>query len=150
MNQLATEYDSDFHAWIQHHITLLKEGRFGEIDAEHLILELEDMGKSNLRDLESRFIILIAHLLKWQFQPDKRSNSWSSSINEQRVRIARLLRKTPSLKRELYNAIEDALPDTLEIAVDDTTLPPSIFPNKCPYTIEQLLDKTFYPESKDF
>lgn len=150
MNQLATEYDSDFHAWIQHHITLLKEGRFGEIDAEHLILELEDMGKSNLRDLESRFIILIAHLLKWQFQPDKRSNSWSSSINEQRVRIARLLRKTPSLKRELYNAIEDALPDALEIAVDDTTLPPSIFPNKCPYTIEQLLDKTFYPESKDF
>jgi len=67
MNKFAKIYDSDFNAWIQTQIHLLKQGRTSELDVAHLIEELEDMGKSNVRELESRFIILITHLLKWQF-----------------------------------------------------------------------------------
>lgn len=145
MNYLATQYEQDFNAWIQQHIELLKQGRTNEIDVIHLIEELEDMGKSNLRELESRFVILIAHLLKWQFQPEKQSSSWRGSISEQRVQLLRLLRKIPSLKPELQNAIVDAYPDALKIAMSETGLPHSTFPECCMYCIEQLLDEDFYP-----
>jgi len=149
----AELYEHDFNAWIHNQISLLKAGKTNEIDIEHLIEELEDMGKSNLRELESRFIILIAHLLKWQFQlatletqwQDFEGKSWRKTIIEQRAQLLHLLRKVPSLKRELPNAIIDAYPDALDLAIDETNLPESTFPKTCPYTIEQLLDKYFYP-----
>jgi len=138
-------YEYDFNEWIVQQIALLKQGRTNEIDAIHLITELEEMGKSNLRELENRFIILIAHLLKWQFQPNQQSSSWRGSINEQRLQLSRLLRKTPSLKPEVIHAVTEVYQDALELAIDDTGLAASTFPTTCPYSIEQLLDKTFYP-----
>lgn len=74
MSTLQLEYEHDFHSWINQHIALLKTGQFNELDTEHLIEELEDMGKSNVRELESRFVILIAPMLKWQFQTDKQNS----------------------------------------------------------------------------
>jgi hypothetical protein len=154
MSKLATEYERDFNAWIQQHITLLKQGRVTEIDVEHLILELEEMGKSNLRELESRFIILIAHLLKWQFQIKQLTNrwqefegkSWRQTLIEQRLQIRKQLKNTPSLKSHLPDIVREAYPYSVELATDETGLPESTFPNECPYTLEQLLDKTFYPD----
>lgn len=144
-NKLISEYSNDFFNWIKQHIAILKEHRLEEIDIEHLIEELEDMGKSNVRELESRLIVLIAHLLKWQFQSDKRSSSWNGSIVEQRVRLLRLLKKMPSLKRELQSAIEDAYGDAILIASRETGLPETIFPRLCSYSVEQLLNIEFYP-----
>jgi hypothetical protein len=157
MSNLATEYDRDFDSWIQQHITLLKQGRVNEIDVEHLIEELEDMGKSNPRELENRFVILIAHLLKWQFQLKRLSEkwqefdgrSWQQSIIEQRSQIHKLLKNIPSLKRYTQNAVIEAYPYALKIAIKETQLPSSTFPDDCPYTIEQLLDDDFYPEPQD-
>lgn len=106
------------------------------------------MGKSNIRELESQFVILIAHLLKWQFQPEKQSSSWHGSIDEQRVQLSRLLRKIPSLKRELQNAISDSYPDALYLAIKEIKLSQSTFPQTCSYTIEQLFDKAFYPDAQ--
>jgi len=140
-------YEYDFNEWIAQQVALLKQGKMGEIDVVHLITELEDMGKSNLRELESRLIILIAHLLKWQFQPNQQSSSWRGSINEQRLQLSRLLRKTPSLKRELTHTVAEVYLDALELATDDTGLAAATFPTTCPYSIEQLLDKTFYPSN---
>ena len=156
---LKTEYEQDFQQWIEHHITLLKEGRFNEIDAEHLIEELEDMGKSNVHELESRLIILIAHLLKWHIQlpimktqriyEDYDGKSWRKTIIEQRAQIIYLFKKVPSLKSKTQNAINNTYSEAMTLAVDETGLPESLFPIECPYTVEQLLDKSFYPESKD-
>jgi len=98
-----------------------------------------------LRELESRLIILIAHLLKWQFQPNQQSSSWRGSIREQRAKLLHLFKYVPSLKRHVDEVIQAAYPDALELAVDETGLATSIFPITCPYSIEQLLDKTFYP-----
>jgi len=153
---LKTEYEQDFHRWIEYHIALLKEGRFNEIDVEHLIEELEDMGKSNLRELRSRLVVLIAHLLKWEYQLKQLQNqwehytgkSWKGTIIVQRNHIIKLLKDNPSLKRFFLEAMTDAYPDALESAIEETGLPELIFPSECPYTIEQLLDKKFYPESK--
>ena len=138
------DYENDFSAWALYNAQLLREGKFAELDVEHLIEELEDMG-NNRPELANRFIILIAHLLKWEYQPDNRSSSWQGSINEPRVRISRLLRNKPSLKPSLLNAIVDAYSDAVELASDDTGLAKSTFPTTCPYSLEQLLEKRFFP-----
>ena len=155
MNKFAELYEHDFNAWIHNQISLLKAGKTNEIDIEHLIEELEDMGKSNLRELESRFIILIAHLLKWQFQlatletqwQDFEGKSWRKTIIEQRAQLLYLLKKVPSLQQKLQNAVTEAYLEAVMLAVKESKLSQSIFPIDCPYTIEQLLDDDFYPEN---
>ncbi|BAP55360.1 hypothetical protein THII_1063 [Thioploca ingrica] len=155
MNKFTELYEHDFNAWIHNQISLLKAGKTNEIDIEHLIEELEDMGKSNLRELESRFIILIAHLLKWQFQlatletqwQDFEGKSWRKTIIEQRTQLLYLLKKVPSLKQKLQNAVTEAYLEAVMLVVKESKLSKSIFPIDCPYTIEQLLDDDFYPEN---
>lgn len=139
-------YDHDFNLWIQRHILLLKEARFSEIDTTHLIEELEDMAKSDARELVSRLIILIAHLLKWQHQPEIQGNSWLSSIIEQRAQILFLLEELPSFNNKMSEAIHKAYPKAREVAVKETGL--SAFPEQCPYNEKQLLDEDFYPDNK--
>ena len=142
---LQTLYDSDFNAWIQQNILLLKESRLNEIDTTHLIEELEDMGKSNKRELKSRLRVLIAHLLKWQYQAEQRSISWESSIREHRKELSFLLKDIPSLKNAVDGAVVEIYTDAVEWASDETNIPQQVFPALCPYTQKQLLDKDFYP-----
>jgi Domain of unknown function DUF29 len=138
-------YEQDFYSWIQHHVALLKESRFDDIDVANLIEELEGMAKKDERELISRLIILIAHLLKWQYQPDMQGNSWSSSIIEQRAQILFLLEDVPSLKNKMPQSVLRAYPKAIEIAVRETRL--SNFPQQCPYSDKQLLDEDFYPDN---
>jgi hypothetical protein len=145
MNKLAVEYEQDIYMWTLHNAQLLKQRRWDEVDVEHLIEELETMARRDQRELVSRFIVLLTHLLKWQFQPTQRSNSWEGSIVEQRIQIMRLLKSAPSLKNYCPEAIADAYPDAVKIAVRETKLVAEIFPNDCPYTITQLLDESFFP-----
>jgi hypothetical protein len=154
MMDLKCEYDQNFHQWIEHHIALLREGRFNEIDTDHLIEELEDMARRDRDELVSRLVVLSAHLLKWQFQLGQLSEwwkefdgrSWRRSIIEQRHEILRQLRNKPSLNSYLPDAVIEAYPDALGSAIEETNLPESIFPQTCPYPLELLLDNKFYPE----
>jgi Domain of unknown function DUF29 len=149
------EYEQDFHQWIEHHITLLRDGRLNEIDVEHLIEELEGMAGRDRNELVSRLKILIAHLLKWQFQLQQLSErwkefdgrSWQRSIIEQRSEIADQLENIPSLKNNLNELVALAYPKAVKLSMKETKLPSSTFPHDCPYTIEQLLNDDFYPES---
>jgi hypothetical protein len=93
MNKVV-DYETDFYHWALHNAQLLKEGKFSELDVEHLIEELEEMG-NNRQELASRFMVLIGHLLKWEYQPNHRSSSWESSINEQRLQINWLIQDKP-------------------------------------------------------
>lgn len=145
MTALQLEYEQDFYSWIHKNIEILKQRKFSELDVDILIDELESMAKRDIRELVSRFMILIAHLLKWQFQPTRRSSSWNGSICEQRIRIIKQLKESPSLKNQLTEAVKAAYPDALELAMKETHLAVTVFPNECPYLIEQLLDKNFYP-----
>jgi hypothetical protein len=142
----ADLYQQDINQWIAQQIQLLQEQRFAEVDIEHLIVELEDMGKSNIRELKSRLVILIAHLLKWQFQVDNRSTSWQGSIREQRVQLLILLEDVPSLKRRFNEIVLTAYPNALQLALEETQLAKNQLPESCPYSMQQLLDKQFYPE----
>ncbi|BAP54299.1 hypothetical protein THII_0002 [Thioploca ingrica] len=139
----SIDYETDFYAWAQYNADLLRQRQFSELDIEHLVEELESMGKRDRRELTSRFKILLAHLLKWQYQPSYRCSSWRGSIAEQRLQINDLIKANPSLKSYLPEAIIFAYPEALELASDETGLPQSIFPTTCTYSIEQLLDKNF-------
>jgi hypothetical protein len=144
---IKTLYEQDFYSWVQHHVALLKDSRFDEIDVDNLIEELEGMAKKDERELISRLIILIAHLLKWRYQPDMQSNSWSSSIIEQRAQVLFLLEDVPSLRNKMPDAMLRAYPKALEVAVKETGL--SCFPKDCPYSEKHLLDEDFFPEDEN-
>jgi len=146
MSNLAELYDSDYDSWLQQNLELLRQCRFEELDIQHLIEEMEDMGKKERADLGSRLLILVAHLLKWQFQPTHRCSSWRGSIAEQRIKILRRLRLSPSLRPHLPGAIAEAYSDAVELATDETGLDHGVFPGQCPYTPEELLDRAFLPD----
>lgn len=148
-------YHQDFDAWIHDQISLLKAGKMDALDTLHLIEELEEMGKNNRRELSSHLKILIAHLLKWQFQLAALSDKWESyegkswrlTIIEQRSQLMDLLEDVPSLRRELESTVEKAYPKAVLFAIKETRLPKTTFPETCPYTLNQLLDDEFFPES---
>ncbi|MEK7990616.1 MAG: DUF29 domain-containing protein [Thiotrichaceae bacterium] len=147
-------YEKDFYAWIYHNIELVRSKKWDEIDPELLIEELESMAKRDKHELVSHLAILIAHLLKWQFQykqlsemwQEFKGDSWERSISEQRQQIARQLKMSPSLKSYFAKAVEEAFSDAVYLAVKETHLSFETFPTTCPYSIEQLSDDDFYPE----
>jgi hypothetical protein len=142
----ATLYDTDFHAWTLQQADLLRQGEYDQLDTEHLIEEIEDMGKSQQRELSSRLVVLIAHLLKWHFQADKRSRSWQATIRVQRHQLLELLRQNPSLRTRLDRAITEAYEVAVNTAWVETGLDYMTFPPACPYTSQQILDSDFFPE----
>jgi len=142
---MAELYDEDFFAWTIHNATLLKQGKLAEIDIHNIAEELESMGKRDKRQLINRLVILLAHLLKWENQPDKRSNGWRGTIKEQRRRILRLLADSPSLKSEIDNQLDKTYESAVTISADETLMDESDFPKHCPYTVIEILDNDFYP-----
>ncbi len=145
MERIAN-YDKDFHAWLIDTAGLIREKRFGEIDAEHVAEELEAMSKSEKRELLNRLTVLLAHLLKWQFQPARRSRSWRNTLSTQRIDISELLEDSPSLKTEIMGKIGPAYEKAAMAAEDETGIDKQSFPHRCPFTLEQILDKEFFPE----
>lgn len=140
-------YEQDFFAWTVQNAQLLREGNLSDLDILNIAEELESMGKHDKRTLLSRLTVLLMHLLKWHFQASFRSKSWELTIKEQRRQIEKLLKDSPSLKRYLYDAgIRETFADALEIACDETGLPATAFHDNCPYSMEQLLDKQFFPD----
>jgi len=142
-------YEKDFYAWTVEMAQALKSKAIDQLDFEHLSEELEDMGASQERELESRLAILIMHLLKWEYQPTYQSKSWSLTIKEQRRKIQRRLSKTPSLKSKVNNMLDDVYGDALLSAQKETGLDESVFPKKLPYSLKELLDDNFYSKSSN-
>ncbi len=140
-------YDDDFAAWTREQARILRTGRFSELDIEHLIEEIEDLGASERRALESRLGVLLGHLLKWKYQPDyPHRKSWRATIREQRRQINRLLARNPSLKATLAEAVADAYQTGVNMVVAQTPLDDADLPGTCPFTVEQVLDDDYWPD----
>jgi len=142
----ARLYETDFYGWIQRQIATLRARNFAALDLENLIEEIDSMGKSEKRELESRLEQLLMHLLKWQYQPAHRGASWQASIREQRNRITDHLAENPSLKPQLPQAQAKAYRYAVQGASDETGLDIATFPQECPWTFEQMMDANFWPE----
>ncbi len=134
-----SRYEHDFYAWTQEQATLLREKRFAEVDLDHLIEEVETLGRSEWKELRSRLIILVMHLLKWHYQPRSEAKSWRNTIRTQREEIADLLAKNPSLRKEIPEILANAYHRARRRAADETDLDQAAFPDQCPWTIDEVL-----------
>ena len=134
-------YEDDVVAWASEQARLLRAGRFDQLDIQHIAEEIEDVGKSEQRELAARMAVLLAHLLKWQYKPERRGASWESTIREQRRSLARRLQKTPSLKSCLNDPDwwDDAWLDARTEAVRETGIGFETFPPACPWTASEVL-----------
>jgi hypothetical protein len=144
---LETSYDIDIVAWANEQARLLRAGRFDLLDLEHIAEEIEDVGKSERREIVSRMAVLLAHLLKWQYQPERRGNSWRRTVLAQRKELKVELKRTPSLR----HIIDD--PEWGEViwakavaqATEETGL--EDFPDICPWSAAEILDTDWWPEA---
>ncbi|MBD2628806.1 DUF29 domain-containing protein [Trichormus variabilis] len=144
MNTLEM-YTKDFHAWTQAQVNLLKTQQWDILDTVNLIEELETLGRKERQEIRNRLAVLLGHLLKWQFQAEKRTNSWLSTIKEQRIQIKLLLEDSPSLKPYLEEVFLTAHELGLALAIRETKLGEQVFPDLCPYTLEETLNSDFLP-----
>jgi hypothetical protein len=142
---MGSSYEKDVVAWANEQSALLRAGKFNLLDIEHIADEVEDVGKSEKRELESRLAVLMAHLLKWQFQPANRSKSWERTLRVQRKRAIQKLEETPSLTPLLSDPkwIDGAWGDAVTAAIKETGL--DTFPETCPWSVGNLLDLDFLP-----
>jgi hypothetical protein len=143
---VGTAYEADFAAWATEQAELLRAGRFSDLDVENLAEEVESMGRRQRRELESRLSVLMAHLTKWQIQPDLRSRSWTLTIRNQRDVLGKHLAENPSLRPRVPDAIGQAWPGALAIVEGDTAWLREMLPVACPWTPDQVLDASFLPE----
>ncbi len=147
MNAPASQlYEADFAAWALRNAQLLREGRIAEADLENISEELESLARKDRNELISHLVILLLHLLKYQYQKQRRNRGWRNSIVEQRYQVQRQLKLSPSLKPFLPTAMEEAYPDAVKLAVQETGLDKSVFPSEGPYTIEDVLREDFFGE----
>lgn len=138
-------YEQDFYQWALHNAELLRQGKLTEADIENIAEELESMSRRDRKELASQLAVLMAHLLKWQYQPKKRSKSWASTIVNQRVAIQRLLKGSPSLKYNIENVINDEFGAAFQIFEKETGISKKTLPEECPYSFDQLMDYDFLP-----
>lgn len=143
---MGTTYTTDFNLWIQRTTHLLRERRWHEIDLEHLIEEIEDLGKSERRGIASQLTRLLLHLLKWQYQPQRRSDSWLDSITDARTQIELAIKDSPTLRGYAIEQLKQSYQQAHSKAAKQTGIPLSVFPEECPYLLELVLEDDWLPE----
>ena len=139
-------YDRDFYAWANEQAALLRSGQLTAADIENIAEEIESMGKAEKRELISRLKGLLLHLLKWQFQPFLQGPSWETTIRVQRLDIGDLLSDNPSLKAQIPDVLARAYAKARMGAALETGLREETFPPACPWSFDQTMDDTFWPE----
>jgi hypothetical protein len=141
-------YEIDFYGWTQQQAAFLKSGCLSNLDIKNLIEEVESMGRSEKRELDSRLMVLLVHLLKWKYQPKRRGRSWELTIQGQRLNFLETLEENPSLKPQLEDILVRAYRKAKIQALKETKLAKNTFPDACPWELAQILDDNFYPENK--
>ena len=141
-----TSIDDDYALWAAEQAALVRARRVDRLDVENVAEELDGLGRSEEHQIDSRLEVLLTHLLKWQFQPGKRKPGWKASIDEQRVRLARILRKSPSLRSYPAESLRGSFIIGRNQAVSETGLDETVFPETCPYTVEEVFDPDYFPD----
>jgi hypothetical protein len=145
---MSEKYVTDFNSWINETAQLLREHRWHEIDVPNLIAEVEDLGKSERRGIASQLTRLLLHLLKWQYQPQRRSDSWLDSITDARTQIELAIEDSPSLGSYPTEHLETSYERARRQAAQQTGIDISRFPEACPYSLELVLAEDWLPQSE--
>jgi hypothetical protein len=141
------DYDTDFYAWAQQQAQALRAKDWAALDVDHLAEEVEDWRKTERRGVRSQLRLILSHLLKWRYQPDKRTDSWRGTIANGGVLVQEDLEDLPSLAPELESLAAWAYPRARRDAAQETDLPLATFPEACPWLPAQVLDEDFWPEA---
>lgn len=136
---LVRLYDKDFCKWTSTQSKLLRKGEYSKLDIENLIEEIEALGRSERRTLESYLEILLMHMLKDKYQPNKKTKSWELSIKNSKLKAGKVLKQNPSLKSKLSVIVKDAYESARLDAALETGLDEKTFPKECPWDIEELI-----------
>ncbi|MGN6317215.1 DUF29 domain-containing protein [Trinickia sp.] len=143
---MGTTYDEDVVLWAEEQATLLRAGELSRIDIEHIAEEIEDVAKSETREVMNRMAVLLTRLLEWRFVTGRRCASKQRGIKAERQHVAYLLAQAPSLTQKL--AVPDCMglmwAKALAEVVSDTGL--GGFPETCPWSMAQVLDAGFMPD----
>jgi hypothetical protein len=145
---MSEAYSTDFSLWINQTAQLLRERRWHEIDVPHLVEEVEELGKSERRGITSQLTRLLLHLLKWQYQPQRRSDSWLDSITDARTQIELAIEDSPSLRSYPAEQVEASYQRARRQAARQTGIEITVFPEVCPYALEQVLAEDWLPQSE--
>jgi Domain of unknown function DUF29 len=143
------DYERDFDAWLQHQAEALRAQQWERLDVGHLVEEVEELRKTERRGVRSQLRLILSHLLKWRYQPEKRSESWRTTIANGRVLVQEDLEDSGSLTRELPELYSWAYPRARQDAIKQTGLRLETFPEACPWPVEQVLDEDFWPDVSD-
>lgn len=135
---LETLYEQDETAWLEAMSELIRLGRFDAVDYPNLAEYLADMAARDRREVRSRLVNLLMHLLKWKHQPDKRSHSWRTTVLNQRQELA-VLASRGVLRVHATEVLSETYKDAVELAASETKMPREAFPPACPYSFDQLL-----------
>ena len=146
MARNAVDYEEDFYAWTVDQARLLRAGELSTIDAANLAEEIESMGRSDRRELQSRLAVLTMHLLKWRFQPSARSRSWSATIEEQRLQIEQVFAESPSLRPLAAGMLPQAYPIARARVIAEAGLADDLLPTLCPFAVDEMLSRSFLPQ----
>jgi hypothetical protein len=138
-----TEYERDFYSWTFEQARLVREGRWEGVDRENVAEEIESLGREQFAKLESALQILLMHMLKWDYQPERRGRSWMLSIKAQRMRVDRVLRQNPGLKPRIPEASEEGYAQARVDAALETGLDEESFPAQCPYSWDDIVSREF-------
>jgi hypothetical protein len=143
--KIAHLYERDYYLWLIKTAKLLKEGKISKVDLPNLAEEIEDMGRSEKRAIESNLEIVLMHLLKYKYQPEKRSSSWQYTLFEHRKRLRKAFKESPSLKKYFDRVFKECYQDAKKMAAIETGLDLDTFPAECPFTSKETLDEEYLP-----
>lgn len=143
---VTIDYATDFDAWTRRTAQLLRDRRWQDLDADRLAEEIDDLGKSEKRSISSQLTRLLLHVLKWQHQPQRRSDSWLDSISDARLQILLAIEDSPGLRHYPETQLATAYQRARRGAARQTGLPPSKFPTLCPHRPEQLMTEDWLPD----
>lgn len=143
---MQASQNTDYYAWAMETAGHLRAGRLSEVDLNDVAQELEDMGKAQRHALASHLKVVIVHLLKWRYQPGFRGVSWRLSITNARDEVAWLLEDSPSLRPGIGELVARRYPAARGRAALETGLPEDTFPRTCPFSEQQILDATYWPD----
>ncbi|MCC2624703.1 MAG: hypothetical protein K0R14_576 [Burkholderiales bacterium] len=138
-------HNIDFYAWTQEQAKYLKEKALDKLDLRYLFEEIMSMGAREKSELKNRLAQLFMHLLKWEYQQARQCRSWQNTISDQREELRDLLDDNPSLKPKIDEYFIKAYKKAVREVVSETGLDDSVFPQKCKWTIKQVLDDNFLP-----
>ena len=146
MTSAQALYQTDFDLWLQETANSLRNEDLSRLDCQNLAEEIEDMAGSRKDALESNLIRVLQHLLKWRYQPQRRTNSWKASITEHSLRLNKAFKKSPSLKPYFEQVFPECYQDARLITAQETGLDISVFPDVCPFSQADVLNPQYLPQ----